>query len=328
MPTDSREEWLSYVLSSLPDHVFILDEQGHYTDSFGGAHFAAGFDVERYTGLHLSDVLVASKANQLLSYLEEVFEHKRDKVVKYAIAPTDLLMMPIDSIESMGAESENWFEAILRYVPQSTAHGPRVIWSVRDVTRTHLLEQELKTLSETDELTEILNRRAFFSGLDSALRRAQKQQVPLACLMIDIDHFKEINDQVGHLSGDEVIKHVAQICKQVVRGSDYLGRLGGEEFGVVLSHTNAIDAYDVAERIRESIATTECQVEGHAIHPTVSIGIAEVNPSITSSKGLLIQADKAMYYSKQTGRNQVTLYHDGLPDMKAGATNAKILYAS
>lgn len=147
--------------------------------------------------------------------------------------------------------------------------------------------------------------------------------------MIDIDHFKEINDMVGHLSGDEVIKQVANICQKQIRNSDHIGRLGGEEFGVVLTNTNAIQAFDVAERIRLSISSTVCPVDGHEIYPTVSIGIAEFNQQVDSVKALLINADTAMYYSKRMGRDQVTIYHDSLPDLKIhSAAKTRILKAS
>jgi len=147
--------------------------------------------------------------------------------------------------------------------------------------------------------------------------------------MVDIDHFKDINDMVGHLSGDLVITQVATICKNVIRGSDYIGRLGGEEFGIILSHTNAIQAFDIAERIRLSINSTPCHVDGHEIYPTVSIGIAELNSDSQSVKALLVEADKAMYYSKRTGRDQVTIYHPNLPGLKTHSTSkARILKAS
>ena len=98
---------------------------------------------------------------------------------------------------------------------------------------------------------------------------------------------------------------------------------------MVLSNTNAIQAFDIAERIRQSISLTACPVDGHDIYPTVSIGIAEFNQEVTSVKALLINADKAMYYSKRTGRDQVTIYHDNLPDLKIhSAEKACILKAS
>ena len=192
-----------------------------------------------------------------------------------------------------------------------------VLWQEKEITKTHLEQVELTKLAETDSLTEVLNRRAFMLKLEHEFDNPTRP--PLACLILDIDHFKQINDQVGHLSGDEVIKHIAQICRNSIRDGDYIGRIGGEEFGIILSRTVAIQAYDIAERIRSSIEKSSCNVDDHIIYPTVSIGISELNPQVTSVKELLVQADKAMYYSKQTGRNQVSLYYENLPDVQSEA---------
>ncbi|TON81473.1 GGDEF domain-containing protein, partial [Vibrio parahaemolyticus] len=156
---------------------------------------------------------------------------------------------------------EMWFEAIIKPVNAPENANKLVIWSVRDITKTHLLEQRLKQLSETDALTGLLNRRAFISNLDNAIIQHTKRSKTLSCLMIDIDHFKDINDRVGHFSGDHVITRIAHVCQGVIRGSDFIGRLGGEEFAVILTDTNAIQAYEVAERIRQAIQATICHVD-------------------------------------------------------------------
>ncbi|KKX71350.1 GGDEF domain-containing protein, partial [Vibrio parahaemolyticus] len=132
---------------------------------------------------------------------------------------------------------------------------------VRDITMTHLLEQRLKQLSETDALTGLLNRRVFISNLDNAIIQHTKRSQTLSCSMLDIAHFKDINDSVGHFSGDHVITRIANVCQGVIRGSDFIGRLGGDEFAVILTDTNAIQAYEVAERTRQAIQATICHVD-------------------------------------------------------------------
>ncbi|MDA0150390.1 sensor domain-containing diguanylate cyclase [Vibrio sp. LaRot3] len=328
MMTKSREEWLDFLLNALPDHVFLLSEHGHYVDSFGGNYHSDSFDAKSYIGLHLSDVFSTSKAQELQRHIDKVIESQETQVVRYSVKLHDHVLLPIEEIQQLEHPEESWFEAIIKYVDSSSLK-PQVMWSVRNVTKAHLLEKELKKLSETDELTGVLNRRAFINDLERDFNTNSQCGHNLACLMVDIDHFKEINDLVGHLSGDAVIAQVAQICKGLIRGSDYIGRLGGEEFGIVLNNTNAIQAYDIAERIRQSITDTPCHVDGHSIHPTVSIGVAELNSDVSSVKSLLVEADKAMYYSKRTGRDQVTIYHSNLPDLKIQSpTKARILRAS
>jgi len=313
---ERREEWLELILNSLPDHVFILDKNGYYVDSYGGNYYSECFNAKSYVGLQLEDVISASKAAELQAHIDQVITTKQTLVVRYSLAKQEHLLLTMEELQNSGLPDESWFEAIITYLAPTLEHPEQVMWSVRNVTQTHLLEKQLKKLSETDELTGVLNRRAFLLELERTLEQSNSS----VCLMIDIDHFKQINDMIGHLSGDEVIKHVAQVCQTQIRSSDYIGRLGGEEFGVILSNTNAIQAFDVAERIRLSVNSTACSVDGHEIYPTVSIGVAEYDSEVSSAKSLLINADKAMYYSKRTGRDQVTLYHDGLPDLKISAS--------
>ncbi|EGU30025.1 putative sensory box/GGDEF family protein [Vibrio ichthyoenteri ATCC 700023] len=326
----NREEWLDFLLNSLPDHVFILDPNGRYIDSYGGCHYGKGFDAKHYIDLRLDEIFSAVKAAEMQCYIDQVIHQQQTLVVRYNVQLQDHLLLSIEDIQNFDLPEESWFEAIINYIaPSKRNQTAQVMWSVRNITKTHQLEKELKKLSETDELTGVLNRRAFMLELEQDFQQQSDKQGHLTCLMIDIDHFKEINDMVGHLSGDQVITQVATICKNVIRGSDYIGRLGGEEFGVILSHTNAIQAFDVAERIRQSISSTACHVDEHEIYPTVSIGIAELNHDTNSVKALLVEADKAMYYSKRTGRDQVTIYHPNLPDLKAPSTSkARILKAS
>ncbi|MGI9950533.1 sensor domain-containing diguanylate cyclase [Vibrio hyugaensis] len=320
-----RDNWLNAILNTLPDHVFILNEQGRYIESFGGTYYSKHFNAKSYTNLTLNDVLSASKAAELSSYISDVIRSNEPKAIKYSIALQDHLLMPIEELEALENPEETWFEAIIKPIESFQGDEKWVIWSVRDVTKTHLLEKRLKTLSETDELTGVLNRRAFLTSLDKALSSHSRDSQTLSCVMIDIDHFKEINDQVGHFSGDQVIHHVAKICQGVIRGTDFIGRLGGEEFAVILAHTSAIQAYEVAERIRDAIQNAPCKVDGIEISTTVSIGVAEYDGQVFSAKELMVNADKAMYYSKHSGRNQVTLYHGNIPDVKLQhSTNLRI----
>ncbi len=310
------ENWHQVILDTLPDHVFILDRNGRYVESFGGTYQSSTFSAKSYTDLHLSDVFSSGKAAELIAHIQDVLRDNETKVVKYRITLQDHLLLPIQELEALENPEETWFEAIIKPIEQSGEESNLVIWSVRDITRTHLLEQRLKQLSETDELTGVQNRRAFLTNFDTSINAHTKHSKVLSCLMIDIDHFKEINDQVGHFSGDKVISRIAQVCQDCIGDEDFIGRLGGEEFAVILENTSAIQAYKVAERIRHAIQQTTCYVDGTEINTTVSIGVAELSSQRSQAKELLVDADKAMYYSKDSGRNQVTLFHENLPDLK------------
>ncbi|RTZ14690.1 GGDEF domain-containing protein [Vibrio aquaticus] len=320
-----REEWLSLLLKELPERLIVIDHQGLIVDVFSDAD-QTGIPYP----LDKSQAFYEQAPNAIAAQLKDGFEfalsHGNRCSSRYSLSPSQLLQLSIEALQEWGEVEERWFEATFK--PLTLSNGQRyILWQEKEITQAHQQEVELKRQAETDELTGVLNRRAFTQGLEQAFNHPV--QPVLSCLMIDIDHFKEINDQVGHLSGDEVITQVAQICQGLIRSSDYIGRLGGEEFGVVLSHTNAIQAYDIAERIRQSIETTPCRVDNHIIYPTVSIGIAELNRQVSSTRELLVQADKAMYYSKQTGRNQVTIFYDNLPDIQTNTElKATILKAS
>lgn len=317
-----REEWLQLLLNELPEQLFVLNQHGQFVEGFGGTFHSIQFDSADC----LHDLVSKTKADELLHIINSVLQTQTPQVVQYSISPLDCLQLSIGELEQL--QEEAWFEAKIK--PLGSVTGKQyVLWQERNITDAYQREQHLKRLSETDELTNVLNRRAFMLELNQAFTAARESEISASCLMVDIDHFKEINDQVGHLSGDEVITHVAHICQQHIRANDAIGRLGGEEFGILLNNISAIQAYDIAERIRESIETTPCHVDGKTIYPTASIGISEIDKDMTDVKELLIQADKAMYYSKHTGRNQVTVHHHRLPDMKiATNTNIKILIAS
>ncbi len=311
-----REEWLNILLSELPDRLFVFDQHGHFLESFGGTFHSTRLDTSKQSNRSFYDLIAPDKADELVTHIRNVANSQEAKVIQYNISVVDCLQLSIEELENSQLNEEAWFEATLK--PLSLPkQKPMVLWQERDITGHYHQEQELKRLSEVDELTKVLNRRAFLLGLEKEFTNAKKESAHLTCLMIDIDHFKEINDQVGHLSGDEVICQVARLCQQQTRSSDYIGRLGGEEFGVVLSNTNAINAYEIAERIRSAIAQTPCCVDEHRIYPTVSIGIAELSEEVASVRELMVQADKAMYYSKQTGRDQVSIYHSNLVSYKA-----------
>ncbi len=234
------ESWHQVILDTLPDHVFILDVNGRYIESFGGTYQSSTFNAKSYNDLHLCDVFSPNKAAEFINYIQDVIRDNETKVIKYSITLQDHLFLPIQELEALENPEESWFEAIIKPIEGLCGENNLVIWSVRDITKTYLLEQRLRQQSETDELTGVLNRRAFLASLDTSIIAHTKRSKLLSCLMIDIDHFKEINDQVGHFSGDHVISRIAKVCKDCIGDRDFIGRLGGEEFAVILENRSAI----------------------------------------------------------------------------------------
>ena len=176
----------------------------------------------------------------------------------------------------------------------------------RDINARKLLEEELRLQATTDGLTGIFNRRHFLMRADEELQRMRRYGGSCALLMVDIDHFKEVNDNFGHDSGDVVLKLVANLCREAMRATDILGRVGGEEFAILLLEASVQEAVLVANRLRQSIQDTVFRTDNqHLIRLQASIGLAEHFTTIESLNELMVRADKALYRAKNEGRNRV-----------------------
>jgi diguanylate cyclase (GGDEF)-like protein len=164
-----------------------------------------------------------------------------------------------------------------------------------------------RTAAMVDPLTGIANRRSFLQDAAQLAKRYSANPRPTAVLLIDLDHFKSINDRFGHALGDRALEIFADAARQSMRSSDLLGRLGGEEFAAVLSDTSRDKAVAVAERIRESFAKVAQDVDGRPVCATVSIGLVHCQEAALDVPELLAQADQALYFAKEHGRNRVEI---------------------
>lgn len=160
-------------------------------------------------------------------------------------------------------------------------------------------------LLRTDSLTKCMTRQYFLDAAEQEMKRAKRYEHPLSVLMMDIDQFKSINDKYGHRMGDEALIKFSEVVQQQKRQSDLFGRLGGEEFALMLPDTNIESAMKVAKRIQETWAKTDIRVSVLIIQSTVSIGVVECRTDDVTFDDLLIRADQAMYLAKQNGRNRV-----------------------
>ena len=192
---------------------------------------------------------------------------------------------------------------------------------IREQTETALRENEkaLKLLAITDPLTGLYNRRHFYKLAENEINRSLRYSCPLSVIMCDIDHFKHINDTFGHLTGDLMLKTVAEIIKREVRTTDTSARYGGEEFIVLLPETPALEAATLGERLRKQIENTTVQTENHQISVTVSFGVSDYlkSPGCETQENVMSEfissADQALYASKHAGRNRITIYEPSQP---------------
>lgn len=165
--------------------------------------------------------------------------------------------------------------------------------------------EQLQQIAVTDLLTGLANRRALNETMQREIERSRRHGHPLAVILFDIDRFKAVNDTYGHGVGDLVLRHVAGIAAGIVRGSDLLGRYGGEEFLVLLPGRDLDGAMPVAERIRAAIEHKALSCNGHAVSMTVSVGVAARRPRERDPEAAVARADKALYAAKRAGRNRV-----------------------
>lgn len=185
------------------------------------------------------------------------------------------------------------------------------------------LMDRLRAAALHDGLTGLLNRRFLREALPSLQAAAQRRNEPLCLLMLDLDHFKQVNDRHGHLVGDQTLRAVAEVLRNQSRRSDVVSRYGGEEFAVLCPATDGPTGVQVAERLREAIANLGAAQLGHGGRQTVSIGVAVQAREDYSPEALMDRADLALYQAKHAGRNRTALWRDGDPSVESESESSR-----
>lgn len=180
----------------------------------------------------------------------------------------------------------------------------------RDITEQVLREQQLEHQANIDSLSGLLNKSAFNSLLQQQLGRFQQTDRSFALLMIDLDYFKSINDEYGHVTGDKVIEAVGRVCHQLIRDYDIAARVGGEEFCCLLDNVDAEEARAAAERMRTMVNNVRLDSTAGDLNLTVSIGVAMVSNPHGGTEAVIEKADRALYQAKRAGRNRTVVVED------------------
>ncbi len=194
--------------------------------------------------------------------------------------------------------------------------GERIIRFQQKISQDHEIIQKyaaklaaanrkLETMAMTDALTGLPNRRSALNRLKDEVSESRRHQTPLSCIMIDIDHFKLINDSYGHAIGDRVLKKIADVFSSTARSYDMVSRIGGEEFLVICARSTLADSRQLAERLRQAIHSLRLRLDGNTIRATISLGIASWHEDMASGEDMTKMADRALYRAKQQGRNRV-----------------------
>lgn len=273
------------------DGVHILDSEGNIIAFSQSFNTMLGYSNEEMSKMNVRDWDAEIPAEQIKSAMSQFGYEANQMRTRHRKKDGSLIDVEINA---------KWI---------STDEGELFYASSRDITDRLILEMELQRLANTDELTGLPTRRAFNYTLKSELERCQRDGgITSAVIMIDIDRFKSINDGYGHGVGDQVIKVIAAILKDEIRKIDGIGRLGGEEFGLILSGMDSTLAHHFTNSIRKKVAETTISISGATIHTSVSIGITEISANDTSIEEAIERADKALYRSKRGGRNRVEIF--------------------
>ena len=181
--------------------------------------------------------------------------------------------------------------------------SPDQIDVLRDLARLVVDELELRKLATVDSLTGAMTGRSFALESRREVERARQYGDDVGCIMLDIDHFKKINDTPGHAAGDQVLRAVTELCRDALRPGDVFGRVGGEEFAILLPRTSIEETLQIAERLRERLAATPISHSGGAINVTASLGVTTLSPVDETFEDTLKRADSGLYQAKEGGRN-------------------------
>jgi len=290
-----QEQQLEILISSMDDVVITLDTSSCIR-TFHCPPKHLGFDTaESYIGCDYSQAL----PTPLSTALQEV---------------VPLLMADPSPISreftlDTPAQGKHHFNAIFSPLLNGSGWPTGFLCVARDITERKEMEQELERLATTDTLTGVANRRRFIDQAEIELRRFHRFNTPVALLMLDLDHFKQVNDTYGHAAGDAVLCHLSRLAEARLRGSDLFGRLGGEEFSILLPGTDLEGAADFAEQFRQCVASSPANTTSGNIPFSLSIGVSIFMPEDSSVESVFARADGALYRAKNTGRNRVEIHN-------------------
>jgi len=283
--------------SPICNKIIDLDSRLQYMSTAGVKSLQID-NIQDYYGLVYPPEFYAESIRKALT------EHL-DKAKAGEVSSVECLVLGMDG-------NEIWYHTT--FLPSRDENGQiryiiaTSVDNTESITERKQLESKLRYMATHDPLTGLYNRSVLEDRLKDEIERATRYKHSLSILMIDIDHFKKVNDSYGHHIGDLVLQSFAEILEASIRTSDYASRYGGEEFVVTLPETPLAEAEDLAERIRKQIAEHPFPIENKPdIHLTISIGISTFSEHCQTRHELLAAADFAMYASKKAGRNQVTI---------------------
>ncbi len=280
---------------------FMVDRSGKRADAAMGKNIFDIFPEVPEAWFKRKIESVFTLANRAFTTWEQrpyLFKFKNHRPIT---GSCEFMYQNITFLPLLGTDGNINTVAIVVYDVTETAVGKLALQSAND---------ELAKLSRTDRLTKLNNRGYWEECLANEFDRYKRTGQAVSLIMFDIDHFKKVNDTFGHQAGDEVIRQTSKTLRRTIRKTDIAGRYGGEEFGVILVDTDTENALILAERLRKRIEALIVEHEDLKIQYNVSLGISAIDSTVSDYKKWLERADQALYYSKENGRNQSTVYSE------------------
>ncbi len=295
---ESANQRLEAVTSTMPDLCFVTDEDGYYLSIYGAPKSLLIKREEQLYGKKICDVLPKILSNKIMSTINKTIKTGNSQQLEYKMKV---------------ASGTRWFEGRTALLPQQPGERPTVFWIARDISERKLAETQAHYLAYHDSLTGLPNRSLLIDRMEQALSRTQREKNMGAVLFIDLDHFKHINDSLGHAVGDQLLEQVALRIRTNIRNVDTVGRLGGDEFVVILSDVG--DNLDTAETNTQLLATKLRNAliqpfhnSNHELLIAASIGVVIFPGKYQNAEEILSHADTAMYDAKSNGRDNLVFF--------------------
>lgn len=297
----ASEEHYRTLTESMKDVVWVLDSDSlRFIYVSPSVRALRGFSPEEVIGQHVNDTLTEQSA----AMLRERILEQRELFLHCRIPEKTFFTAEIEERCKNGGTV--WTEAIMRYRVHPETGGIDIHGTSRDITERRTLRLQLERQATSDDLTGVFNRRFFLSCAEQEVRKSARSGHPLSIIMIDLDHFKKVNDTFGHATGDRALKEIALACNRTLREFDKIGRLGGEEFALLLVNTDLEHGEQVAERIRQEISDLQVLSDRNEPIPLrVSAGVTALSHRKDTLSDMLARADQALYRAKASGRNRV-----------------------
>lgn len=295
---------LEVLLNSIPDRVFVIDEDGVFLDAFGGVDTGVIYTSDKLIGKSFADLFPPNVAGEFKSVVTLALTANETQIYTYNFAPENFPKLP----DAIAPTSTQWYESRVHPLPELYKEKKAVIWVGRNVTESQELKQRLMKLSQIDDLSGVLNRRSFLESMERCWGQKTRFGLSFSLVMVDIDNFKSINDTYGHQCGDKVICTVAQLLKEQLRKIDYIGRVGGEEFAILLTNTSARSALEMAKRACRIIEEHDFEIADFPHQVTISAGVCGSCVAQYQVEDLFCRADQALYQAKSEGKNRAMLY--------------------